>query len=202
MSLVMKDTGGGDFELIPSGTHLARCYLMADLGHQKTSYQGSELIKPQVLISWELTNEKMKDGRPFVISKTYTASLNEKANLRAHLESWRSRAFTEEEAKAFDLKKVLGAACQLSIVHNESKGKTYANIKAVTSIPKGITAPDLINPKVAYELGDELAWEKLPEWIQKKINERVSEPEPEAKAEFQDDDLSSIDAMANRDVDF
>ena len=202
MSLVMKDTGGGDFEIVEAGTHLARCYLMAELGHQKTTYLGQEKIVNQVLVSWELVNEKMQDGRPFVISRTYTASLGEKANLRKDLESWRSRPFTEEEAEGFDLKKVLGAPCQITVVHTKPKDKTYANVKAVTAVTKGVTVPDLTNDKVAFELGDELAFAKLPEWIQKKINARVPEPETDERTELQDDDLSALDDLAGQDIPF
>ena len=193
MSLVMKDTGGGDFELPSAGTHLARCYLMAELGHQKSVFQGKESIKNQVLIAWEL-NEKMADGRPFVISRIYTASLNEKANLRADLESWRSKGFTEAELEGFDLKKILGAPCQINVIHKESNGKTYANVKALTSVPKGVNVPELENEAVAYEIHNEAAFTKLPEWMQKKIMERVDPPESEnpAPAEFQDDDIDRI----------
>src|SRR3990167_4670540 len=195
MSLTVTDTGSGDFEITPSGTHLARCYLIAELGHQKTSWQGKDLIKPQVMISWELVNELMEDKRPFVISRTYTASLSEKANLRADLETWRSRSFTEEEIKGFDLKKVLGAPCQITVVHTAKNNKTYANVKGVTAIPKGTVVPELQNKAVAYEIHNQETFKMLPEWIQKKIESRVEPTETENPAptghetDFIDDDI-------------
>jgi len=55
MSLVSKDQGS-DFKLVPEGTHLARSYLLADIGYQETNF-GTKL---QVVIGWEFPEEKME----------------------------------------------------------------------------------------------------------------------------------------------
>jgi hypothetical protein len=67
-------------------------------------------------------------GKPFTVSKFYTASLGEKANLRADLKNWRGRDFTDEELAGFEAKNILGKPCMLSVVETESEGKTYSNI--------------------------------------------------------------------------
>ena len=38
MSLTAKETGSGDYKLVPEGTHLSRCYLLADIGYQTSQY--------------------------------------------------------------------------------------------------------------------------------------------------------------------
>ena len=196
MSLTMKNEGG-DFELAPQGTHLATCYMVVDLGNQNTSYNNVEKVKPQVMIGWELTNEKMEDGRPFVSSRIYNAFFSEKANLRKDLESWRGKKFSEEELSGFDISVLCGIPCQITITHSEGE-RTYANVSAVTGLPKGVKAPALENEKVVYEEGNDIAFQKLPEWIQKKIEAAVkSEPETNSENpapantqdDFQDDDI-------------
>ena len=39
MSLTVKATGGGDFELTPEGAYIARCIKVIDLGTQTTTGQ-------------------------------------------------------------------------------------------------------------------------------------------------------------------
>ncbi len=188
MALMAKDTGGGSFELTPAGNHIGVCYMVCDLGDQESTYQGESKILRKVRVSWELPGEHMADGRPFSVSKIYTLSLSEKANLRKDLESWRGRAFTDEELEGFDLFNVLGKACMINIIHEASNNKTYANVASVASLPKGVTAPQATNAQVAFSLEDANAREvyaALPEWLQGKINARglfqqarTNEPEP------------------------
>lgn len=74
-----------------------------------------------------------------MVVSQYTLSLNSKAKLRQHLEAWRGRKFSGEELKGFDLEKLLGANCQLQIVHSLSdNGRTYANVQAIVPLGKGM----------------------------------------------------------------
>lgn len=180
MSLIAKDKGGVDFKPVPAGTHVAVCTLIADMGVQPT---GKFKPKQQLYIRWELPNEvtswKDSDGNdhsgPMVIGKKYTLSLSEKANLRADLESWRGRLFTEQELKGFDIKNILGKACMLGVTHNVVGPKTYANVSAVMGLPKGTTPPRPSVTPVAYDIDDPNpeAFAKLPSWLQEAINSRV-----------------------------
>lgn len=163
---------GAERILIPAGTHVARCYGIIDLGTQYSERFGNWGRKVQV--QFELPNELMDDGRPLAISKKYTLSLNDKANLRKDLESWLGRGITEQEEKnGFALGSMLGAPCLLSIIHAESNSKTYANIAGVMSVPKGTNVPEQSNPMVSYDVenGKDAVFEKLPEWIRKTIDE-------------------------------
>ena len=174
MSLTIKDNGSGEYELAPVGTHLAICYLLVDLGPQDSTFG----VKNKIAITWELPHELMEDGRPFSCSKIYTNSLNEKANLRKDLETWRTRLFTETELAGFDLRNVLGKACQLTIVHQTKGDKTYANIAGIAAVAKGMTVPPAHNSARAYDRDahDPAVFETLPEWMQKKIEAAVHVP--------------------------
>lgn len=147
------DNGGGTFEQPPTGTHVGICVKIIDIGTQKGEYQGQANIRRQCIIGWELPNELMTEGdyagKPFTVSKFYTASLGEKANLRKDLANWRGRDFTEEELKGFESKAILGKACMLSLTPNE-KGKT--RVTAVMALPKGTPVPKAANPVVYLSL--------------------------------------------------
>lgn len=143
----------GNFTPAPAGTHVARCIKILDLGTQKEEWQGDASFKQKVLVAWELPTELIQDGekagQPFVVSKFYTQSLSEKANLRKDLETWRNRPFTATELEGFDAKNILGKPCLLTIVHTD-KGKV--KVSAVTSVPKGMAVPPQVNPSVYFSL--------------------------------------------------
>ena len=168
MGRYAKDVGGTEFKQAPTGNHVARCIKLTDLGTQHGEYQGQPNTRNQVLVTWELCNEPMEDGKPFTISHFYTNSLNEKATLRAHLESWRGKQFTEEEAKGFDLMNILGKPCMLTVIANE-KGKS--KVSSVCGMPKGIKAPEAVNPTSSFwiEEWDQTAFEAIPKGIREII---------------------------------
>ncbi len=154
MGRFAAETTSGNFVQAPAGSHVARCIRITDLGTQVSEYQGQELHKSQILITWELCHEMMTtdDGeKPFLVSKFYTNSLHEKANLRHDLTNWRGRDFTEEELKKFDLQSILGAPCIVSVVHTD-KGK--AKIEGVIKLTKGTEAPPAQNPLSAFWLDE------------------------------------------------
>ena len=174
MSLLVNagNGGGGDFENCPAGSFAARCYQIIDLGHQTFEWKGEAKVAPKVRITWEL-NEMMSDGRPFSISREYTASIGDKANLRKDLEAWRGRPFSAEELRNFSLENVLGAPCLLGIVHKPSKdnSKVYANVGSIMALPKGMPSPELVNPAVKFDIGefDQNIFNSLSSYVQKKI---------------------------------
>jgi hypothetical protein len=172
MSLKVNKGSGGDFEQVPEGVFVARCYSLVDIGTQQTTYKGEAKFVQQVVITWELLDDeaKMKDGRPFTISKTYTASLNEKSKLYADLNAWRGRKFTAEELEGFDLRNVLGAYAQLQVVHEEGKnGKTYATVNALMAY-KG-TKPKPVNEDLSFDIEepDAATFNRLSDYLKLKV---------------------------------
>ena len=183
MSLMAKDTGGGDFELIPADNHPARCYMVCDLGEHETEYQGVKSTKRQVRISFEcpmaLMSEGDNIGRPFSISKEYTLSLSDKAKLCEHLTGWRGKAFTDEEKAGFDLMKLIGVPALVNVVHKVSgnTGKPYAVIQSISRMPQGLEIGPAVNLVTSFSLETDDAdkkFEALPEWLQKKVNRNLA----------------------------
>ena len=161
MSFIVES--GGNFERCPTGAHLARCYRIVDLGTQKSEYMGEVKHLHKIMLGWEVhgvdDNGKpitTKDGRPFAMFKNYTLSWSEKANLRLDLQSWRGKAFDQEEMRKFDLKTVLGAWCMLNVIERPgTNGNIYANVNGVTPVPaiiKQSGLPKAVNPDELFNL--------------------------------------------------
>lgn len=202
MSLSVSASGGSNFPITPEGVYIARCFKIIDLGTQWIEWQGAKKEQKKVLISWELLDDetKMEDGKPFAVTKQYTASLDERGNLRPDLEAWRGKKFTDTELESFDLKNVLGAYCQIQIVHSED-GK-YANVNSIMSTKE---KPAGVNPLVSFDIDEpdmevfETFSDKLKEKIQFAPEFRAAttpkkeEPKPDVVIEDIGDEPVNLD---------
>jgi hypothetical protein len=167
MTIMATDSGGGNFQQAEPGTHLARCYMVLALGHQKNEWQGQINVKNQVLISWEIPGQLMDDGRPIAISKFYTLSLHEKSNLGIDLTSWRGKAFSDEEKLGFDISKLLGVPAMLSVVDKLGKSR----VGGVMGVPTGTTVPEAVNAPILFDMeeyvrGETTVFDGLSEGLQ------------------------------------
>lgn len=187
------------FPTAPEGTFPAVCVDEIDLGKVENKRFGT--VRNMVRLVWQIDEEmdadtaakfRMSVGSRYIIKQDYTASLDEKAKLRKHLQSWRGRAFTQVELFGFDLETVVGAPCLLAIVHNTgSQGGTFANIEGVMKLPKG-TVPML--PEGYTRVKDrkvkaDLPPEPIPE---QRYDQRTHSPEngpPDWDAGISDEDL-------------
>jgi hypothetical protein len=178
MAIIASNTGGTTFEPIASGSYAARCYSMIHIGTVEETIMGTTKKLNKVRVTWELPTElkvfKEENGeQPQVISKEFTLSLHEKATLRNFLKNWRGKDFTDDEAKAFDIEKLVGAPCMINITHKLSKdgSKTYAEIGSISPMPKGMVCPVQINPSFiwTYDNFDVTVFNTLPEYLKNKM---------------------------------
>lgn len=205
MAINATSSGNMPRELIPADNYIARCYKMIEIGTVEEVILGEKKILHKVRIGWELPTElrvfdKEKGEQPLVIDKEYTLSMNEKANLRKDLKSWRGKDFTEEEARSFDITKLIGAPCMINIIHKPSKkdpSKVYEEIAGITPMPKGVPCPEQINRSfvLSYDNFDVELFEMLPDFIKNKMmasveyqavknpNSTTIPPSPEAEDE-------------------
>lgn len=214
MGFIAKDSGGGNFKRVPAGVYIGRCYSLIDLGTQTTTGQFGEKQQHKLRIGWELFGEDEQgqpltidvDGKtmPMTISKSYTVSLHEKAGLRKDLQAWRGREFTEEEAKAFDVSKLLGAYCMVNVTTSETNGKTYSNVAGLTPLPGALknAKPAPVHALVSFDLDApnmdvfatfheklQEAIKKSPEW--KRLGKQSEPPAPSSDggSDWPDDDI-------------
>ena len=127
---------------IPNSVYLGVCVGLIDLG---TQYNDKfKKREHKILYMWELPTLPIKferDGEevvaPRVISKKYTLSLAQKANLFKDIVSWICRPFTDSEIgkdgkdPEFDFESLLGKNCMLQIMSTDKDGKSYANVTAI-----------------------------------------------------------------------
>lgn len=121
----MKVSADSNFKTAKPGNVRAVCTRIIDLGTQ----DGNFGAKHKVMIGWEI-EELMDDGRPFLVTSRFTASLHPKSVLGPLLETWRGVAFTDEERRSYDLKRLLGQPCMLTLVEEGD----YVNVKAATKM--------------------------------------------------------------------
>lgn len=182
MSLNLTATAG-TYELPPAGTFAARCCHVIDLGTQTAEYQGERKAVHKITLAWQIDGEAREDGTPFIVARRFTASLHEKAALRAFLEGWRGRAFTPEELNGFSLAKLLNAPCLINIVHATRDGKTFAEVKGASPLPKGMPAPAPAADPILFDIDDPATWHAF-DRLTKRQQEAVCEsPEWKAKAD-------------------
>lgn len=205
-----SNNGGSDFKLPPAGSFLARLYRIIDIGTQTTEWMGKKKMQRKIIAMFELHGEdndgqplQTAEGKPLIVSKRYTLSLDEKATLRKDLEAWRGKAFTQEELDGFNLEVLLGKFCMVNVTHSTYDGKEYANIAGISQVPsalKKLGEPVGVNETMIFTLEpfDQSKFDKLSEGMQgiiKKSAEYRNTFEPGAPAvssapsELIDDDI-------------
>jgi len=190
-----------DFELCPDGAHIAVCYRVIDLGTQETTFKGQPTRKHQILIQWELPDERMADGRPFSIGKKYTYSSSQKSNLRKDLESWRGKKFEDWELGEFDIGRLIGVGCMLNVVHDERQDNTYANIASIMRLPKGTTTPTLKNDPICFSLADRPFDREKYESLSDRLKEVIAKA-PEYRAAIEGRDPNDVVPPPNGEGDY
>ncbi len=131
----MWDKSSSTFEQAPVGNHAAICIKIVDIGTQENEWKGEKNYRRQNIITWELPNETREDGKPYIISKFYTASLGDKATLTKDLTTWLGKPPT----RPFDPKQLLGKACQVVVTEREGSDKHV--VSSVSSLTKGVSIP-------------------------------------------------------------
>lgn len=133
MSIVAK-SNKSDFTPAPEGLWPACCCDVVDLGMVTSQWGESH----QIQLRWQLEDSDPKSAKPYMVVMRARLSLHEKSKLRPMLEAWRGKKFTQEELEGFDLEKLLGANCQIQVIHNiQSGGAVYANVQAIVPPARG-----------------------------------------------------------------
>ena len=156
-----------------TGSWAATCIRIIDLGTQEREYQGKTSYRRQSLIIWEIDGQTDDKGEPITISKAYTASLGEKANLRKDLECWRGRPFTSDELAGFDVRNLLGKSCLLNLIKVPGQKGEKVVIASIGTLPKGMPAPaPPVHSQYIYSLDnhDSNIWDKLSDGLKNWIN--------------------------------
>jgi hypothetical protein len=122
----------------PCDRHPAICVDVVPTGEEESEFTDKKTgvttkkMQPKVWLVFQVfpqDGSRDSEGRPFHIDNKFTASLAPQAILRLKLERWRGqmvngkladRPFTNEELKGFNLAKLKGVACWLTILPDNS----------------------------------------------------------------------------------
>jgi hypothetical protein len=161
-------------KLAPKGVHAARCIQVIDLGTQESKFGA----KHKVQLAFELVDESEifnedKGEENFVLYRTYSMSLAQKASLTRDISSWLNKKFGKNDE--FDLDELLNAPCQVQVSHNEVDGETYANISSIMAPKKGEKVSkaenDIFSVYLVEGEFDQESFDKLPNFIKEKISD-------------------------------
>lgn len=207
MAIIAEKKESNDFIQVEPGTYVARCYSMIEIGTVESEFKGQTKHLHKVAITWELPTELavFKDGeepKPFIVTKKYTLSMYEKANLRKDLESWRGKSYTDEEAERVDITKLVGQPCLLSVIQQPRKDdpkKNYVAVSSISKLMKGQECPDQINPTkiLSYDNFDWNVFDSLSDYMQDMIKstpeyKQMVEPQAVRINEQNDDEISDL----------
>ncbi len=146
MSELTLTAGGGnavsDYTPPPAGEHKA---ILVDIVLSKNE-QTKFGVKDLLFFYFEI-EEKMDDGRPFLVRKKFTNSLNEKSNLYKFLTKWRGKPF--EPGEEFNLRQMLGVGCMLELEEFTPEGED----KVVVYVDRArkLAKKDWIKPSGEYD---------------------------------------------------
>ena len=131
MEFITNDAAGGDFAPPEPGMENSICTRWIDEGTQK-SKNPEYPDKRRVSIVFEM-EQKMSDGRPFVVTKWLNLSWHEKSNMRKAIEAWRGKPFVDGEK--FSPRQILGKPALLNISIN---ARGYPDIISINPLPKSM----------------------------------------------------------------
>jgi hypothetical protein len=178
-----KQQAGAQFEAIEVGTYPARLVGVVDLGLQpQNPYQGKEKAPGyMVAITYEFLDEFLKDeegndleDKPRWLSEQFVLFGLEAERAKS---TKRITALDPDNLHEGDLCAMLGTPVMVTVTHNESKGKTYANVGAISPMREkdAAKAPELVGSTFAFDLDepDLDVFNALPEFIKKKVTSNL-----------------------------
>lgn len=185
MSLNLKmapRTGGGDRvaqPILEVGTYPARLVRIIDLGIQPQKAFKGEPKPPAHQVDWtyELLDVYMLDkegneleDKPRWVRERFNVNRPE-ADLAKSTK--RYKALDPEELFDWDMTKLIGMPCMITITHGDNKKdptRPYENVGNVTAMraKDAAKAPELQNPSVVFTLDEPNmeVFHKFPQWLQ------------------------------------
>ena len=184
--------GTGTREVPEAGTHPAVLVAMIDLGTHEEDFDGKQKSQRKVFLCWELVNERMSGSTMnFVLGKEYTLSYHAKGALRQTAEKLRKKPY--QDGEEIDYSRMLGFPCLLTVEVKQSASspdKSYARVKDVTALPKGMQCPRPQWEPFAWAIedgGDAPDFDWLPRVFGERIADKVSRsPEWEGREDADD----------------
>lgn len=165
-----KSTGGGGVK-VPEGSHIGLFVGLVHLGTHKNEFKGVSSFKDQVFLQFELQDILNDKGLPIVFGKVETNSMKEKSNMLKF-----GKAIGANIDEGIDFEQLVGKPLLLNFALNNAK--THVNIKSYSPLPALLrkeVKPLATTPRILMDVEaiTEGQIKELPEWLQKKISQRI-----------------------------
>lgn len=146
-SVVASNKDGSKFLPHPEGQFVGQCVDVIDLGERVEDFAGKpKKLTPKCALVFRTGEVNEHTGEPIDISREFTVSMGELANLRKFLESWRGKGYDADQLDdGVPLDKLCGNHGLLTVEQRAaSSGRKYGNIQAIVPVPKQMrgTLPD------------------------------------------------------------
>lgn len=130
-----------------TGMHVAKCVDIVDFGMCVSDYAGKpKSLSPKCALVFRTGEVNDQTGEVIDLVAEFGVFMSAKAKLRALLESWRGKPYTEEQAReGVPLDKLVGKWAYLNVGQRTSptSGRTYAVILSANPVPQTVKLPDL-----------------------------------------------------------
>ncbi len=148
-------------ELPPTGLCRFVFARVEDMNYE--DFQGDGNFKHKVWVGIELEH-LMADDRQFMLSNTYTLTMNEKGNLRRDMEGWLGRPMTDVEIdEGYDVEALIGQCGMVNVIHKEGQKGAFAAIGSFA-------------PSMAGQEDLKITVTETPEWVLKRKAENRVDP--------------------------
>ena len=141
-----RDTGGG-FEPHSEGQFGMICVDVVNRGTNVEQFPGNDPREvDKVALVFASGETQGAENELTLVTVEMTNSMNEKANLRKFLESWRGKSYTAQQAEAgVPLHKLQAQVGLLSVEHITTKrGRKFAKVRSISPLPKAMESPDAL----------------------------------------------------------
>jgi len=121
----LSEKKGGDFQPHPESEGTIKAVIVDVTPLKKVQYEFGERDVFRLVYESEMTDDQ--GTRYCIWSRSYTPSINEKANFRKDVKKIMGRDLTAAELDEFDTEGLIGLGVKIIVQHEEGKdGKTYA----------------------------------------------------------------------------
>ncbi|HET8689278.1 MAG TPA: hypothetical protein VFM18_21920 [Methanosarcina sp.] len=191
MALNSNKVGGGngggnrvEQPVIDAGVYPARIAQVIDMGLQpQRPYKGQDKPPaPEVMLTYELVDTFMVDenGEELEDKPRFLSEILPLHNLKADKAKSTQRYLAADPNNVFngDFSKIVDAAVNVAVVHNQVGEKTYVNIASIAAMraKDADKCPALKNEPKVFDLDepDMEIFSSLPQWIQDKIKANLN----------------------------
>jgi hypothetical protein len=139
-------------------------------GTHPNKFEPSNMPMKKIVLFFELDEPRLDGSGNHVLNTTVTFSVNEKSGLTKLLKPAMGSNYPDKPGQSLDINALIDRLFLVQVSHTIKGDKTYANIGALTQVPRGMVpfSPTMDSFVWCY---DDPADSRVPEWVAKFASE-------------------------------